>query len=198
MSTSPIRIPQIDDYFIPDGFIYNAAIRPALPYDFRGLALQRMRALRLSTYKPYIHCTRTFQIAPFTNVVTQIRMLAGTYLWGYWLWNAPSPGVFSSVEPHTIYVKVTDGATGSGPFGDWISDQDLGCFPPANAAGIGYLAYPQLLIEPYVVTDPGMFSVEFSNNGNPLDGISHQVQMQFMASVPCDRPQNAVDLGDCI
>lgn len=190
--------PTIDDYFIPDGFIYNAAIRPALPYDTSGLALKRMRALRLSSHKPYLHCTRTFQIPAFNNVQTQIRMLANTYLWGYWLFNSPS-SFAGTITPHTIYVKATDGATGSGPFGDWISDQDLGCFTPvfswAGTSG-GFIQYPKFLMEPYVVTDPGLMTVEFSNNGN--DNQTHLVQLQFMSCIPCDRANSAVDLGDCI
>ncbi len=192
MSTN---IPQIDDFHIPDGFVYTAGIRPGLPYDWRGLALQRMRALRLSTHRPYIHCTRNFTMAPFTNVQTQIRMLAQTYLWGYWFNVQPSSAI-TTVSPHNLYAKVTDNATGTGPFGDWISDQDLFAFESTGLSGIGYQAYPQILSEPYVVTEPGMLTVELCNNGSNAE--TALVQMQFIASVPCDRPQSAVDLGACI
>lgn len=195
MTPTP-KAPVIDDYFIPDGFVYTAAIRPALPYDTRGLALKRMRALRLSSYRPYVHCTRNFTIAPYSNVQTQIRMLAGTYLWGYWFNVIPANPGTPAVSPHNMYVKVTDSATGSGPFGDWMSDQDLNSFIPSQVAGIGYIAYPQLLLEPYVVTDPGMFQVEFSNNGKA--GETAIVQMQFFASVPCDRPKGTADLEQCL
>ena len=195
--TATAPSPMIDDYFVSDGFAYNAAIRPVLPYDWRGAAIKRMRALRLSTYKPYIHCTPNFVLTPFSNAQAQIRMLAGTYLWGMWLnvipWN---PAGTFAISKHNIYTKVTDNATGSGPLSDWVSDQDMFIFSPINAVGVGYLNWPQLLPEPYVVTDPGLISVEFSNNGK--NGETVGVQLQFMACVPCDRPQNAIDLGHCI
>ncbi len=194
-----LSAPKIDDYMIPDGFAYNAAIRPALPYDYRGVTLRRMRALRLSTYKPYTNCTRIYTLPPFTNVQAQIRMFPGTYLWGYWL--ALTPTVVeeevSTITPHNIYVKVTDNATGIGPFADWISDQDLGAFSPLSdvtGSSCNSVAFPQIMIEPYVVTEPSMFTIEYSNNGRSTE--TTRVQMQFFGCVPCDREYNGVDCVD--
>ncbi len=186
----------LDDYSIPDGWIYNATIRPELPYDYRGVALRRMRALRLSTYKPYTNNTRLFTMAPFTNVQTQIRMFPGTYLWGYWLSLTPTivDDVVGTVSPHNIYVKVTDNATGIGPFADWVSDQDLGVFPALSdvtGASANTVNFPQLMIEPYVVTDPSLFTIEFSNNGRSTE--TTRVQLQFLGCVPCDRVIGGVD-----
>ena len=195
-----------------DGIALNSAVTPNL-YGYQSLCYSAMDAVRLSNnMRPKIYAVpdmfsygvnsggvgTPLGMQPFTDYVTQIRVLPGTLVLGMTLAvlgniQAATPGGSSGtfLLANNFYVSVVDDGTGVPFFSDWLN-QLLFNVPTnlndaTNTARPTYVAKTQWLplTRPRVILDPGSITVTFCYKGtDPTINIAPQVILN--CAEPCN------------
>ena len=214
-----------------DGVALNSAVYP-LPYVYQWLCYDAAEAARVANnYKPKIYAIpdqAVFPIRvnppvtnadnpgmlPFSDYVTQVRMLPGTLVVGMSLTLIffTAPGSYSANafrKPGNFYVTALDDATGIPFFTDWPCElnfnvpvlwQGDGLLPPIQNKQC-YVAKTAWLplTKPRAVLAPGIISVAMSYKGTPGD-INISPQLILQCAEPCNvmRPGGGNPAEECI
>jgi hypothetical protein len=170
---------------IIDGFTYNTRIPNASL--FYQLALSQLESLRRANgYRPRWFGVPTSDDRPipaFETVEYQVKVQAGSYLWGL---------QFSAETSDEDYTEIVN----SFRIVDACTELPLQDKPALTlAVANGYFGTPALyeqntlgqnlgvtlLAEPYLINEPGTLNVEVTNGGS----VSSQCQLLLLVAEPC-------------
>lgn len=147
------------NFSVVDGFALSTTLR-LLPSVSRAHALAQLETLRQARgYKARYYPAPddlVLPIAGYGQVETQIRMVAGTYIWGLSVVTViPEDSEATSSQ---VRIQVTDMATEIPLFSDYIQSVLM-----EQTAGLAHRA-PDILAEPRLIGEPGTVNVEIYND----------------------------------
>lgn len=199
MANNPVEVAYLQRFNNSvDGWALNSALYPS-PYVYQWLCVEAMDAVRnANNYRPKIYGIpdiTTFYsqqpqgMTPFTDYITQVRMLPGTIILGM------SMGLSGSgtwLLQNNFYVDVTDDATGIPFFSDWLSEQTFNVPAVWNSVAVAnvqdYVAKTAWLplTRPRPVLSPGICSVTMSFKGTPSSTNPIFPQLTILCAEPCN------------
>lgn len=204
---------------VVDGWALNSALYPN-PYYYQWLCVGAMDAVRAANnYRPKIYAipdqtaipARANPITsndeapgmqPFSDYITQVRMLPGTIVLGMSLtvlvYVGGAPGVYQAItfqQPNNFYVNCTDDATGIPFFSNWMTElmfnvpclwQGDGLLPPLINQ-VDYVAKTSWLplTRPRPVLNPGVVTVTMCHKSN-VGNYNINPQLLLMCAEPCN------------
>lgn len=194
-----------------DGLALNSAITPS-PYCYQSMCFEGLNTIRLANnYRPKIYCVpdqSTFGyplplggapppgsngMFPFTDFMTQVRMLPGTVVLGMTLANVGGDGgyPFGFNLADNFYISVEDDATGVPFFSDWIAELMFNVpvlwNSVARANVFDYVAKTCWLplTRPRVIEAPGTITVKGCYKATPGSSINISPQLILHCAEPC-------------
>lgn len=146
-----------------DGFTLNPAMR-LFPYDYSAGALAQMDVLRrAATYRPRWYCVPddfNQPIPAYTTLEYQIKVSAGSYLWG-WRFLQFNSTTWAQVAPTGVVVKITEVCTGIPIMREFVEGSAYAQYNASpQTRGI---VLPSMLTQPRLLLEPGDVSVEMCN-----------------------------------
>jgi hypothetical protein len=153
---------------IVDSFTYSTTLR-LIQTSFRANVLAQMEILRRAkAYKARYYTAPDDLVEPipaYGQIETQIRAIAGTYIWGLSVYQ-------SAVNSNLVKVQVVDTSTEIRLFVDYIQAALL-----SQSTGI---RWPMLLSQPRLISEPGQINVEIYND----NATEATVQMVLYCAEP--------------
>ena len=182
-----------------DGFAYNTAVIPNL-YGYQSLGVAALDAVRnANNYRPKIYAIPDQTefgagLPPFTDFITQVRMIPGTLVIGMSLTILVLSGVNTATYWPTMnnfYVSVNDENTGLPFFSDWLTEAlfNVPVLYNDTVATNRQDYVPKTawlpLTRPRPVLAPGIITVTMCYKGTP--GVSPNIapQVLLQCAEPC-------------
>lgn len=191
-----------------DGFALNSGVTPS-PYCFQSMCFEGLSTIRIANnYRPKIYAIpdqSTFGgypiptggnpppgspgMFPFTDFMTQVRMLPGTVILGMALVNVGGLNGFFLAD--NFYINVEDDATGIPFFSDWIAELMFNGPVLWNSVGnanvYDYVAKTCWLplTRPRVIEAPGTITITGCYKATPGSSVNLAPQLILQCAEPC-------------
>jgi hypothetical protein len=167
------------------------------PYDYHVSAMAQMDTLRrANTYRPRWYCVPddfNQPIEAYGTLEYQIKVTAGSYLWGIKFAQFSATSTWITQAPTGITLQITEACTGLELFSEFTHPAGF-AFYTGSAQARGW-NMPHLLTQPRLFLEPGNIDIELCNLGSSTQRC--QLILHFAEPIEYASCGGGIDRGKC-